>query len=1201
MYLKSVTIRGFKSFASSTTLNFEPGITAVVGPNGSGKSNVVDAIAWVMGEQGAKTLRGGKMEDVIFSGSKGRAPLGRAEVLLTIDNTDGALPIDYTEVTISRTMFRNGGSEYAINGTACRLLDIQELLSDSGIGREMHVIVGQNRLREILLGTPEQHRGYIEEAAGVLKHRKRKEKALRKLQAMDVNLTRLEDLTNELRRQLKPLGRQAEVARRANVIQSDVRDARLRLLADDLTLMRAALAAEIADETALRERRSEVESELTAAKAREAILDNAITQANPLVEQASNTFYQLGALQERLRSTLALAKERVRLGQSQDDEVVSGRDPEDIDREAAAVRAAEADLASQVEADRLGLNSAINERVTAEVALAAEESRLQEATRTLADRREGLARLAGQVAAANSRVETRTHEIERLQERLDAARARADEAAREFTAIESQIAGLDEGEVNLDTQYEQAQSQLASAELALAEARASEVEAERERTAASARLEALEQGMNRRDGGAAILAATDSLSGILGSVAALMHIESGWEAAISTALGTVADAIAVSSASAAEQAVRLLHRDDAGRATLVVVGQQPDETTPWPSLNPEQRYAIDVISCDDALRQTLAGVLNRVVIVESHDDAVALTSANSLLRAVTRSGDLFSSGVVQGGTHGATTLIELQAAVDEARARLETASHNLDRARFNVSAAVQAQSDAMTVVSHALDRLHESDANMAAIAEQLGALQSVVRSATGEADRISGAIDSATKAREDDLRVVHELDARLKAAQDDTVDEATLSEEHREQLQATLVTVRQNELDARLTLRTGEERLLALTTQAEQLEHAANLERTTRARAIELREQRKREAHIAGAVVVAAECALGVLGQSVESAQRQREQAATAKTDQETEVRGVRERIRELTADLEVLTDTVHRDEVARAEQRMRIETLENRSIEEYGVSPDDLLAEYGPHVMVPPSPPAPGDDIDEDNEPQPYPYDRAQQESRLAAAERSLALLGKVNPLALEEFSALEERHKFLGEQLEDLRKSRADLISVIEDVDQRVQTVFAQAFADTEKEFKTIFPKLFPDGEARMRLTDPDDLLNSGVEIEARPPGKNFRRLSLLSGGEQSLTAVAFLVALFKARPSPFYILDEVEAALDEVNMLRLLGILAELRANSQLIIITHQKHTMEIADALYGVSMRGDGVTHVISQRIVREEQIDEPDDSDLVPQA
>lgn len=1194
MYLKSLTIRGFKSFASSTTLNFEPGITAVVGPNGSGKSNVVDAIAWVMGEQGAKSLRGGKMEDVIFSGSKGRAPLGRAEVLLTIDNTDGALPIDYTEVTISRTMFRNGGSEYAINGTACRLLDIQELLSDSGIGREMHVIVGQNRLREILLGTPEQHRGYIEEAAGVLKHRKRKEKALRKLAAMDSNLTRLEDLTNELRRQLKPLGRQAEVARRANVIQSDVRDARLRLLADDLTQLREALDAEIADETALRERRREVESELTAAKAREAILDAAITQANPLVEQASHTFYQLGALQERLRSTLALARERVRLGQAQEEEVPPGRDPEEIDREASELRVALEALNAKVGEERTALTAAINERVSAESALAAEDARLQQAARTIADRREGLARLAGQVAAATSRVETRTSEIERLASRLATAREQAAQAAGEFAVIEGQVAGLDEGEVNLDDSYERAQAVLANAEVTLANARSREVEAEKERTAAAARLEALEQGMSRRDGGAAILAASNSMSGILGSVAALMQIESGWELAISTALGSAADAIAVASPDAAQQAIQMLHRDEAGRATLVVVGQDLSETAVWPPLAAGQRYAIDLIRCDSDLHKTLANLLARVVAVQTREEAISITNSNPNLTAVTRGGDLYSLGLVQGGTHGAQSLIELQAAVDEARVRLESAAHELDRTKFNVASALQVHAEAVIVVGHALDRLHESDANMAAIAEQLGSLQSVVRSATGEADRLAAAMDSAMKAREDDLRVVNDLQARLTSAQQEPADDSALDESAREALASAATAVRQIELDARLALRTGEERLSALELQIEQLEHAAHVERTTRARAIELREQRRRQAQTAGAVVVASESALALLGASIEQAQREREKAATAKTEQESEVRSVRDRIRVLTADLEVLTDTVHRDEVARAEQRLRIENLENRSIEEYGVSPDDLLTEYGPTVLVPPSPPAPGDEeVDED--PQPYPYVRSQQESRLATAERSLALLGKVNPLALEEFSALEERHKFLGEQLEDLRRSRNDLLTVIKDVDERVQTVFARAFADTEKEFKQVFAGLFPDGEARMRLTDPEDLLNSGVEIEARPPGKNFRRLSLLSGGEQSLTAVAFLVALFKARPSPFYILDEVEAALDEVNMLRLLNILADLKSSSQLIIITHQKHTMEIADALYGVSMRGDGVTHVISQRIVREEQ---PDDSALV---
>ena len=1188
MYLKSLTIRGFKSFASSTTLNFEQGITAVVGPNGSGKSNVVDAIAWVLGEQGAKSLRGGKMEDVIFAGSTGRAPLGRAEVLLTIDNSDGALPIDYTEVTISRTMFRNGGSEYAINGTTSRLLDIQELLSDSGIGREMHVIVGQGQLRDILLATPEQRRGYIEEAAGVLKHRKRKEKALRKLDAMEVNLTRVEDLTNELRRQLKPLGRQAEVARRANVIQSDVRDSRLRLLADDLTQMKSALEAEIADETALRERRSEVESELTAAKAREAILDAAIVESAPLVDRSQNTFYALGAQQERLRSTMALAKERVRLGEAEEEDVQRGRDPEEIDREAHALRVQESELAGQVDADRLALNAAISERTSAEAALAAEDARLHAATRAVADRREGLARIAGQVAAAKSRLDARSAEIERLDERLADARDRADQAAQEFTALETQVAGMDAGELGLDSEHDESSRALADAEKELESAKLEEQEAERERAGAIARLEALEQGMARRDGGAAILAATDTMSGILGSVAALMQIENGWESAIAAALGSAADAIAVSSTDAAENAVRMLRRDDAGRAALVVVGQNSSDQSQWPTLSGSQRYAVDLISCDAELRSSLSGILQRVVVTNSLEEARQVVTANQTLRAVTRDGDLVGHGFVQGGSQGTQSLVEIQAAIDEARLKLEASAHRVDRAKFAVVGATQAQEAALVLVSNSLERLHESDASMAAIAVQLGSLQSVVRSATGEADRVAAAIASANKAREDDLRSVQELEARYAAAENDQISDSELSEESRESLVKTLEDVRQAELNVRLTVRTGEERVRALGTQAEQLEHSANLERTARARAIELRERRRREAQIAKAVVVASETALELLTQSVALAQFEREQAVTTRQAEEAEVRKIRERIRELTSDLEVLTDSVHRDEVARAEQRLRIEAMENKSVEDYGVGPEELLAEYGPDVMVPPSPPAPGDEVNPDDpEPEPYPYVRTQQESRLAAAERSLALLGKVNPLALEEFSALEERHKFLGEQLEDLRKSRNDLMSVIRDVDARVQEVFSQAYEDTAREFMVVFSRLFPGGEARMILTEPNDLLNSGVEIEARPPGKTYKRLSLLSGGEQSLTAVAFLIALFKSRPSPFYILDEVEAALDDVNLGRLLEILAELRTNSQLLIITHQKRTMEIADALYGVSMRGDGVTQVISQRITHDD--------------
>jgi chromosome segregation protein len=952
--------------------------------------------------------------------------------------------------------------------------------------------------------------------------------------------------------------------------------------------MKTALEAEIADETALRERRSEVESELTAAKAREAILDAAIVESAPLVDRSQNTFYALGAQQERLRSTMALAKERVRLGEAEEEDVQRGRDPEEIDREAHTLRVQESELAGQVDADRLALNAAISERASAEAALAAEDARLHAATRAVADRREGLARIAGQVAAAKSRLDARSAEIERLDERLAEARERADQAAQEFTALETQVAGMDAGELGLDSEHDEASGALTSAEKELESAKLEEQEAERERAGAIARLEALEQGMARRDGGAAVLAATDTMSGILGSVAALMQIETGWESAIAAALGSAADAIAVASTDAAENAVRMLRRDDAGRAALVVVGQNSSDQSQWPTLSSGQRYAVDLISCDADLRSSLSGILQRVVVTNSLEEARQVVTSNQSLRAVTRDGDLVGHGFVQGGSQGTQSLVEIQAAIDEARLKLEASAHRVDRAKFAVVGATQAQEAALVLVSNSLERLHESDASMAAIAVQLGSLQSVVRSATGEADRVAAAIASANKAREDDLRSVQELEARYAAAENDQISDSELSEESRESLVKTLEDVRQAELNVRLTVRTGEERVRALGTQAEQLEHSANLERTARARAIELRERRRREAQIAKAVVVASETALELLTQSVSLAQFEREQAVATRQTEEAEVRKIRERIRELTADLEVLTDSVHRDEVARAEQRLRIEAMENKSVEDYGVGPEELLTEYGPDVLVPPSPPAPGDEVNPDDpEPEPYPYVRTQQESRLAAAERSLALLGKVNPLALEEFSALEERHKFLGEQLEDLRRSRNDLMSVIRDVDARVQEVFSQAYEDTAREFMSVFSRLFPGGEARMILTEPNDLLNSGVEIEARPPGKTYKRLSLLSGGEQSLTAVAFLIALFKSRPSPFYILDEVEAALDDVNLGRLLEILAELRTNSQLLIITHQKRTMEIADALYGVSMRGDGVTQVISQRITHDD--------------
>ena len=570
MHLKSLTLKGFKSFASATTLRFEPGITCVVGPNGSGKSNVVDAMAWVLGEQGAKALRGGKMEDVIFAGTAGRPPLGRAEVTLTIDNSDGALPIDYTEVSITRRMFRSGESEYEINGSSCRLLDIQELLSDSGIGREMHVIVGQGQLDSVLQAKPEDRRGFIEEAAGVLKHRKRKEKALRKLDAMQANLTRVTDLTGELRRQLKPLGRQAEVARRAATVQADLRDSRLRLLADDLVGLRTALAREVADESALRGRRAVVEKELAAAQAREAELEAAIAADAPLLARAQETWYRLSALEERFRGTARLAAERSRHLSGDTDDSRAGRDPEAMEAEAAEVREQEETLRAALDDDRAALAEAVADRQELERSLAAAERALVAAVRAVADRREGLAKLGGQVEAVRTRLGAKAEEIERLATAAAEARSRASVAQGEFDALQSEVGALDEGELGLDARHESAVEAYESVRSRVRALADEEREAERDRATWAARKDALAMGLTRKDGAGALLAAGTRLPGLLGSVAALLTVRPGHEAALAAALGGIADAVAVSSPAEAAAALDLLKEQDAGRAGLLI-------------------------------------------------------------------------------------------------------------------------------------------------------------------------------------------------------------------------------------------------------------------------------------------------------------------------------------------------------------------------------------------------------------------------------------------------------------------------------------------------------------------------------------------------------------------------------------------------------------------------------------------------------
>ncbi|MCG8964647.1 chromosome segregation protein SMC [Streptomyces sp. CL12-4] len=1183
MHLKALTLRGFKSFASATTLRFEPGITCVVGPNGSGKSNVVDALSWVMGEQGAKSLRGGKMEDVIFAGTTGRPPLGRAEVSLTIDNSDGALPIEYAEVTITRIMFRNGGSEYQINGDTCRLLDIQELLSDSGIGREMHVIVGQGQLDSVLHADPTGRRAFIEEAAGVLKHRKRKEKALRKLDAMQANLARVQDLTDELRRQLKPLGRQAAVARRAAVIQADLRDARLRLLADDLVRLREALQAEIADEAALKERKESAERELGKALRREADLEDEVRRLTPRLQRAQQTWYELSQLAERVRGTISLADARVKSATSTPPEERRGRDPEDLEREAARVREQEAELEAALEAAERALEDTVAHRADLERELALEERRLKDVARAIADRREGLARLSGQVGAARSRAASAQAEIERLAAARDESRERAAAAQEEYEALQAEVDGLDAGDQELAERHEAAKRRLAEAEAAESAAREAATAAERRRAATQARHDALALGLRRKDGTGALLAARDGLGGLLGPAAGLLTVAPGHEVAVAAAFAAAADALAMASPAAAADAIRHLRKQDAGRAALLLAGA-PDDVAHEPRSDGPP-YAADLVRGPADLMPAVRRLLRGIVVVGTLEDAEDLVYAHPELTAVTAEGDLLGAHFAQGGSAGAPSLLEVQASVDEAAAELTELGVRCAELAEAQEAAVERRRECAALVEELGERRRAADREKSSVAQQLGRLAGQARGAAGEAERSAAAAERAQEALDKALMDVEELAERLAVAEEMPVEEEP-DTSVRDRLAADGANARQTEMEARLQARTHEERVKALAGRADSLDRAARAEREARARAEQRRARLRHEAAVAEAVAAGARQLLAHVEVSLARADEERTAAEAAKARREQELAAARTAGRDLKAELDKLTDSVHRGEVLGAEKRLRIEQLETKALEELGVEPAGLEAEYGPHQLVPPSPPAEGEELPDDPEHprnRPRPFVRAEQEKRLKAAERAYQQLGKVNPLALEEFAALEERHQFLSEQLEDLKKTRADLLQVVKEVDERVEQVFTEAYRDTAREFEGVFSRLFPGGEGRLVLTDPDNMLTTGVDVEARPPGKKVKRLSLLSGGERSLTAVALLVSIFKARPSPFYVMDEVEAALDDTNLQRLIRIMQELQEASQLIVITHQKRTMEVADALYGVSMQGDGVSKVISQRL------------------
>ena len=1164
MFLKALQIRGFKSFANRTDLELMPGITVVVGPNGSGKSNLVDALAWVLGAQGARTLRGERMEDVIFSGSPARQALGRAEVTLTIDNSAGLIPVDLPEISLGRCLFRSGESRYTLNGENVRLLDLTELLSDSGVGRQLHTIVGQGQIDGVLLSRPEDRRVTIEEAAGVLKHRKRRERALRRLEIVEADLVRLFDVARELNRQIRPLERQVEGARRHEDLAAEARllalweaGERIRLRrADDCRAGEAAAAAR----TALGEARAQEEAAAAECAEREEEVSAVATRAEvarSLSDRAERSTARVAALGE-------IASERAR--------AMRGRLHALAEAEAAraAGGAAPGGRAPPRAPGGPGgppPGAAGGRPAPADRRHRAAESALEAAWRAAGldgdDRRGALEAQHAALLAARDRASAETA---RAEERHGVLETRLAQLADGAEDLRSEIERLDAAAAPLAERLTRVESLRRRAE----DETASLVESQRRWTSEAAshraRAESLEASLAEGVGAKAARGALTDRFGFLPRVRDVLMVERGAELAVAAALGHVLGAVLLPGGDAAA-AVGVVKGVTDGSLSL---GVAPDDRAPaGPAVDPA---ALGVLSLLELIRPLhgeyrwmVEALLRRhaapCYLARSPQQALALSKAHPDLVFVTAEGDRFEGGLlaVRSPQRGAATDPALAAA--EARRSAETAA----RRGKEVAAQLARREEELVRLRDeeaALGReLAESDALLTAQADVL------MRSEASDADlrRERATLDAQLGELRRALVADGERLAELERLRD--TEGETASQEERERLQ-----------HQRRTLESEGE---ALRRQALALEaERARAEERRRVLTERLAEFDRAESEGAGlraeaaAQRVAVEAALPRLGDLADVARALGSEAARRRDHARGDLArlqgerddllgrlGVaRTRRRDLQGGLQSLLEAEQSARLDVAEARLRLEASEEAPRRELGASVEDALGAVLPEGTEP-----------------------SAVAGRLDAVERELRRIGPVNPLALEEFEVLKERRDLLTRELEDVNAAKRDILKVVHEVDRKISEILTSAYADVARHFADLFALLFPGGEGRVVLTKPEDVLETGIEIEARPSGKSLKRLSLLSGGERSLAALAFLFAVFRARPSPFYVLDEVEAALDDINLHRFCSLLREFRRDSQILVVTHQKRTMEVADILYGVSLGKDATSRVLAQRI------------------
>ena len=1165
MFLKSLTLKGFKSFADTTTLELEPGITVVVGPNGSGKSNIVDAVAWVLGAQGPRTVRSGKMEDVIFAGTAKRAALGRAEVSLTIDNSAGLLPIDFAEVSITRTLWRSGESEYAINGVPCRLLDVQELLSDSGVGRQQHVIVGQGQMDAVLNAQSADRRLIIEEAAGVLKYRRRREKAQRRLESTEGSLLRVQDLLREVRRQLRPLERQAEAARRHGDVVGELTTIRLFLTGRELASLstRASHVASVRSEVAAGER--VVVGSLARLDANVLAVEASLSAAGD--SGLGDVLGRFEGLRERARGLSAVLAERQRSLQRLRDASLDQDLIASLEAESASLAVA----LDAVKGDALAFvpQVASLEESEAELALAldaASEDVGGEGSGGASGVASSAAEVRGELAALRSAVSRANEEQGRLASRASALGDKGTRLAAEAEGLRRELAELDGSEVPLGDALEAVVAARVSADASVQEAEAALAERDSAHRSWAARAEALSLALDevRARAGATRLAGLD---GLIGTLLDVVEIDPGWEPAFEAAVGEAMASVVVDGVEAARRALDRLQSSGAGGAVLPLGGS--GGWAPAPALSSAFSVAgaspvrAHVRAGSSAVSALLDRLLASAVAVDGGwSSALDLALEHPDLVVVTRSGDRFAA---LGWRHGAGSAGATGAALEEAVARTAVCLGVADEARAALSSSRTVADSARAAEALAARELDRHDSRRNGAADALQRTEADRREVATETEAVASQLAELSGRVERDSIRVDELAALLPELEADEAAGLALAASQRaarSRLDQRAAALRALRTDLEVRVAGLDERRSLLSRRQSEVEERLTRHLSERTDAQRRREELDAQVVALGRLAFVVATRLSMVDARLQSLREQRRLQSEQVHALSARLDSVRRERASAEHSLAGLRERGQRAELDETETRLRLETVTESLRRDFDCEPSVAMAAAAVAPSLPPGTTA---------------------EHRARELERDLRLMGPINPLALEEFTALSERHTFLESQLEDVKSSRRELAKVIRAIDTEIIDVFSAAFADVADNFGKLFSTLFPGGTGRLRLTDADNLLETGVEVEARPSGKNVKRLSLLSGGERSLTAMAFLFAVFRSRPSPFYLMDEVEAALDDVNLHRFLDLIREFREEAQLVIVSHQKRTMEAADCLYGVTMQPAGSSKVVSERV------------------